>query len=99
MITFSEAKWLTSGKLYFVGECLSTDEKPTETIQNGSKLMEMDTATMYLYDAENERWRPWNTTAEPDETDPDDTDPDDVDPDAPADDDEQNEQTDENQEG
>ena len=70
MVTFSEAIWLTSGKLYCVGECLSTDEKPTENIQNGSKLMEMDTATMYLYDEENKTWRPWNTTAAPDDTQP-----------------------------
>lgn len=37
--------------------CLSTDEKPTEGINNGSELIEMDTGKIYLFDKENETWR------------------------------------------
>lgn len=45
------------GKLYFEGECLSTDTKPTDGIMNGSKLLEIDTSTLYIYDQENGEWR------------------------------------------
>lgn len=38
------------------GSCLSTDEKPTEGIVNGSSLIEMDTGTVYMFDAENSQW-------------------------------------------
>lgn len=44
---------------------LSTDEKPSgEDIQNGAVFLEMDTATLYLYDKENELWRPWKKEEE-----------------------------------
>ena len=43
---------------YIEGTCLSTDTKPT-TWANGSKLLEMDTSTLYIWDAENRIWRPW----------------------------------------
>jgi hypothetical protein len=36
---------------------LSTDEKPTENISNGSVFIEIDTGNMYFYDAENEEWK------------------------------------------
>lgn len=36
---------------------LSTDEKPTTGIENGSMFIEMDTGKIYLYDLENEQWR------------------------------------------
>ena len=36
--------------------CLSTDEKPTENIANGSSLLEMDTSKAYFFDEENQRW-------------------------------------------
>ena len=36
--------------------CLSTDEKPTENIANGSSLLEMDTSKLYFFDEENQRW-------------------------------------------
>lgn len=40
---------------------LSTDEKPIgeidgEKIVNGSSFFEMDTGTLSMYDAENQRW-------------------------------------------
>ena len=44
---------------YIEGECLSTDTKPTENIYNGSKIMEMDTATLYMFDAESSEWIAW----------------------------------------
>ena len=44
---------------YIEGECLHDDTKPTENIYNGSKLLEMDTSTLYIYDAENETWHAW----------------------------------------
>ena len=37
--------------------CLSTDTKPTEGINNGSTLLEMDTGKMYMFDKDNEQWR------------------------------------------
>lgn len=51
----------SSGHILVEIRCLSTDEKPTtcynETIENGSKLIEIDTGKMYLFDLENEQWR------------------------------------------
>lgn len=44
-------------ELYGVGDCLSTDTKPTAGIYNGSKLNELDTNTSYKFDAENKMWR------------------------------------------
>ena len=38
----------------------STDEKPTgDAVGNGSIFMEMDTSTIYLYDAEAAQWVEW----------------------------------------
>lgn len=57
MMTWNRSTYI-AGKAYFEGECLSTDAKPTgEHIMNGSKLIEMDTSTLYIYDAENQEWR------------------------------------------
>lgn len=36
---------------------LSTDTKPTD-VPNASRFVEMDTATLYMYDAENQVWYP-----------------------------------------
>ena len=44
------------GQVYNDVRCLSTDEKPTESIKNGSILVEIDTGTRYMFDAENEQW-------------------------------------------
>lgn len=38
---------------------LSTDNKPTENIVNGSAFIEMDTGTLYFYDQAGESWLPW----------------------------------------
>jgi hypothetical protein len=40
--------------------CLSTDTKPTETdyaIGNADLLLEIDTGTVYLYDADGQEWK------------------------------------------
>ena len=35
---------------------LSTDEKPTTNITNGSVYIEIDTGKVYFYDADNKQW-------------------------------------------
>ena len=35
---------------------LSTDTKPTENVPNGSSFYEINTKTMYVFDAENGTW-------------------------------------------
>ena len=44
--------------IYREGCCLSTDTKPTTdpTLGNGSKLLEMDTSEMWIYDADGCEW-------------------------------------------
>ncbi len=60
MVTMNEMHYIDAEKIQYQGTCLSTDTKPTGgRIANGSILMEMDTGTLYLYDAENEEWRAW----------------------------------------
>lgn len=38
------------------GSCLSTDEKPTDGIANGSVMVEVDTGDVYLFDEEASDW-------------------------------------------
>ena len=48
--------WKQEGQVnYKMGFCLSSDTKPTG-VANGSCLLEMDTGTLYYYDAEGEEW-------------------------------------------
>lgn len=47
-----------TGRFYKEGTCLSTDTKPLD-LDNGSKLLEIDTSTLYVFDLENETWRAW----------------------------------------
>ena len=35
---------------------LSRDTKPTANVRNGSIFVEMDTATIYMFDEENGEW-------------------------------------------
>lgn len=37
--------------------CLSTDEKPTEKIHNGSVCIEIDTGKLYIFDKSSEEWK------------------------------------------
>lgn len=50
------------GVYYCEGECLSTDTKPTGYIGNGSKLLEMDTSSLYLFDETSSTWMKWGDT-------------------------------------
>lgn len=70
MCTIGEAKYSGTNnttrrrryRVTFFG--LSSDAKPTtvfndDELENGSAFVEMDTATVYFYDAENAEWREW----------------------------------------
>ena len=35
---------------------LSTDEKPTERVGNGSLFFEMDTLKVFMFDEQNNKW-------------------------------------------
>ena len=45
---------------YVEGTCLAADTKPTN-VANGSKMLEMDTGKIYLFDAQNSVWRAWTS--------------------------------------
>lgn len=45
---------------YGEGECISSDTKPTEGIHNGSKLFEMDTGKVYMFDGAAKEWLEWS---------------------------------------
>lgn len=72
MITYDKVKYEAYEKqdgsfgtrAYFKGKCLSTDTKPTTDVKNGSSLLEMDTATKYLFDQEGSQWLSQNTTTD-----------------------------------
>lgn len=38
---------------------LSTDEKPTSGVVNGSAFIEMDSSTIYFFDAASSQWIEW----------------------------------------
>lgn len=38
---------------------LSTDEKPTSNVVNGSAFIEMDSSTIYFFDASSSQWIEW----------------------------------------
>ena len=59
MVSWNYQKFVQAFVYYSEGECLSTDTKPTEGIGNGSKLLEMDTGKLYMFDAENITWVEW----------------------------------------
>jgi len=59
MVTYESSIPIGNGTNRVIGECLSTDEKPTHGIANGSKLREMDTQITYRYDEANAVWRVW----------------------------------------
>ena len=46
------------GPIYKEGVCMSNDIKPID-VANGSKLIEMDTSTLYVFDQDSEEWRAW----------------------------------------
>jgi len=62
MLTWNHTYHTKYNKWYREGVCLSSDTKPTNDgkLENGSKLMEMDTSKLYLYDEKNKTWREWS---------------------------------------
>lgn len=58
MISYRVQKTYDGSKTYVEGVCLSTDQKPMN-VQNGSVMIEMDTATLYLYDEQHKEWKAW----------------------------------------
>lgn len=38
---------------------LSTEDKPTTNIPNGSTYTEIDTGKLYMFDAEGQQWYEW----------------------------------------
>lgn len=42
---------------------LSTDTKPTTGVVNGSAFIEMDTSTIYFFDAAGSQWIEWGGSA------------------------------------
>lgn len=58
MITVYRENGIANGKdveLEYRG--LSTDEKPTENVVNGSVFIEMDTGKVYMFDGEGSEWK------------------------------------------
>lgn len=57
MVTYqvSNIEMEDGGKYYVEGTCLSTDTKPTD-VANGSKMIEMDTGKIYMFDADSASW-------------------------------------------
>ena len=46
-------------KKWIEGTCKSSEEKPTEDIAFGSRMMEIDTSIMYHFDEDSSEWLPW----------------------------------------
>lgn len=57
MITMYRKEGATFDKQEVEYRGLSTDEKPTENIENGTIFIEIDTGKIYMYDLENEEWK------------------------------------------
>lgn len=61
MVTWTTRRTMnadTSGRpvYYCEGDCLSTDPKPTAGIFNGSILVEIDTGSIYKFNADAGTW-------------------------------------------
>ena len=61
MITFQSERFISKGKAFREGTCLSTDTKPTTdtTMANGSVLIEIDTSKIYFYNEASSAWLEW----------------------------------------
>lgn len=57
MVTRSYGTDKDTGVTEYYG--LSSDDKPLDGVSNGSKFIEMDTSTLYLFDMENKVWYNW----------------------------------------
>ncbi len=47
----------TVGEKTYEFRGLSTDDKPTKGVGNGSIFFEMDTGKVYMYDEQNKEWK------------------------------------------
>ena len=56
MFSNTKAEYLGGDTTLVHSICLSTDEKPTAGIQNGSVCIEMDTGKKYAFDEDGKRW-------------------------------------------
>lgn len=56
MFTNKISSYYSPGKVLLDSACLSSDTKPTTGVANGSKLLEMDTSTVYAFDEANGEW-------------------------------------------
>lgn len=57
MLTVNKKIWYDSQRDCIEGVCLSTDNKPTARIANGSTLLEIDTGDIYMFDEDGATWR------------------------------------------
>ena len=57
MITVLKNIYFDGDARYIEAYGLSTDDKPTDDICNGSMYIEMDSGKVYFYDAAGEAWR------------------------------------------
>lgn len=58
-ITWVIEKTFDGNKMYKEGRCKSSFVKPTTGLVTGSSLIEIDTSTLYFFDAEDGVWRAW----------------------------------------
>ena len=56
MFTTITEKTYDNKDSYIEAVCLSTDAKPTEGIQNGSTVIEMDTGKIYMFNEAGSTW-------------------------------------------
>ena len=56
MVTIANAGIVKNGRQLLDLNGLSTDNKPTGEVLNGSSFFEMDTQDAYFFDQENETW-------------------------------------------
>ena len=56
MISVTNAGQMINGRQYVELSGLSTDEKTTHGVLNGSSFFEMDTGNVYFFDEENDVW-------------------------------------------
>ena len=57
MFSTLKAHYAGNEKSYIEAACLSTDDKPTDGIANGSIILEMDTKKVYMFDEAGDTWR------------------------------------------
>lgn len=61
MVTYAKKEYVSAGRYLCDIRCMSTDEKPTEGIANGSDLIEMDTSKVFFFDEDGKTWEEWGS--------------------------------------